>query len=112
MGTERRLAFVGWETSTVDACGNGEESYVIDLDDCGYVIDGDDWHDDAVISELARDHGVPVAELWAAYKREQQRENGNQYGNTWACQYCGDEWNRAGQSNLCAECSAIAESVS
>ena len=72
METERRLVFVGWETSTVDACGNGKESYVIDLDDCGYVIDGDDWHDDAVISELARDHGVPVADLWAAYKREQQ----------------------------------------
>jgi hypothetical protein len=68
METERRLVFVGWETSTVDACGNGKESYVIDLDDCGYVIDGDDWHDDAVISELARDHGVPVADLWAAYQ--------------------------------------------
>lgn len=73
MMEERRLVFVGWETSTVDPCGNGDESYVIDLDDCGYVIDGDDWHDDAVISELARAHGVSVADLWAAYKREQQR---------------------------------------
>lgn len=74
MTEERRLVFVGWGTSTVDPCGAGDESYVIDLDDCGYVIDGDDWHDDAVISELARDHGVSVADLWAAYKREQQRE--------------------------------------
>lgn len=63
--------FVGLDTGTIESCDSS--SRIVDLDAVEYVPDGDDYADDVRVIDLAREHGVPVADLWAAYKREQQR---------------------------------------
>ena len=67
---ETNLMFVGVETGTIDACDSSAR--VVDISATGFVADGDDYVDDLEIMNLAESDGVPVAELWAAYKREQQ----------------------------------------
>lgn len=78
METEPSLVFVGLDTDTVDEiCA---DSFVIDIeaavlsDQDRDVLDVADQlgvlGDDA--TAIIRRVGVPVAELWAAYKREQQ----------------------------------------
>jgi hypothetical protein len=67
---ETNLMFVGVETGTIDACDSSAR--VVDISSTGFVADGDDYVDDLEILNLAESDGVPVAELWAAYKREQQ----------------------------------------
>jgi len=62
--------FVGLDTGTIESCDSS--SRIVDLDAVEYVPDGDDYADDSRVIDLATDHGVPVAELWAAYKRAQQ----------------------------------------
>jgi hypothetical protein len=65
--------FVGVETGTIDACDSSAR--VVDISATGFVADGDDYVDDLEIMNLAESEGVPVADLWAAYKREKQRES-------------------------------------
>ena len=67
---ETNLMFVGVETGTIDACDSSAR--VVDISATGFVADGDDYVDDLEIMNLAESDGVLVAELWAAYKREQQ----------------------------------------
>lgn len=73
MAEERRLVFVSWDTGIIDRCDS--DVVIVDLEAVGYVPDGDDYLDSGRVEELAREHGVSVADLWAAYKREQQRES-------------------------------------
>ena len=65
METERRLVYVGLDTGTIDGDSTAR---IVDLDAVEYVPDGDDYADDSRVIDLATDHGVPVAELWAAYQ--------------------------------------------
>jgi len=67
---ETNLMFVGVETGTIDACDSSAR--VVDISSTSFVADGDDYVDDLEIMNLAESEGVPVADLWAAYKREQQ----------------------------------------
>jgi hypothetical protein len=81
METEPNLVFVDLDTDTVE--GIGRASFVIDTDtaelspDEVEILDMVDqfgtFGDQAAV--IVRRIGVPVAELWAAYKREQQRES-------------------------------------
>ena len=64
-----RLVYVGLDTGTIDGDSTAR---IVDLDAVEYVPDGDDYADDSRVIDLATDHGVPVADLWAAYKREQR----------------------------------------
>ena len=68
-----RLVFVSWDTGIIDRCDS--DVVIVDLEAVGYVPDGDDYLDSGRVEELARVHGVPVADLWAAYRREQQRDS-------------------------------------
>ena len=81
METEPSLVFVGLDTDTVDEiCA---DSFVIDIDSAVLSEQDRDVLDVAdqlgVLGDEAtaiiRRVGVPVADLWAAYKREQQRES-------------------------------------
>lgn len=67
---ETNLMFVGVETATIETCDSSAR--VVDISSTGFVADGDDYVDDIEILNLAESDGVPVADLWAAYKREQQ----------------------------------------
>jgi hypothetical protein len=71
--SESNLVFVSWDTGIIDRCDS--DVVIVDLEAVGYVPDGDDHLDSGRVEELARDHGVPVADLWAAYKREREQEN-------------------------------------
>jgi len=62
---EPNLVFVGLDTETIDDALQG---VVLDLDAFGFVPDGDDYFDDSRIVDYASHHGVPVADLWAAYE--------------------------------------------
>ena len=69
MAEERRLVFVSWDTGIIDRCDS--DVVIVDLEAVGYVPDGDDYLDSGRVEELAREHGVPVADLWAAYQWRQ-----------------------------------------
>ena len=65
-----RLVFVSWDTGIIDRCDS--DVVIVDLEAVGYVPDGDEYLDSGRVEELAREHGVPVADLWAAYQWRQK----------------------------------------
>ena len=79
METETNLLFVNLDTDTVEDLGGG--AYVIDVSAASLspdeidTLDAADQYgafgDDAAV--IVRRVGVSVADLWAAYKQEQQR---------------------------------------
>jgi hypothetical protein len=76
MTSKPRFALVCLDTWQIETfAGPVRLVNINDLAGDEYVPDGDDYTDDSRVIDLATDHGVPVAELWAAYKREQQRES-------------------------------------
>jgi hypothetical protein len=81
METEPNLVFVDCDTDTVEEIGG--VSFVIDTETAVLSPDERQLLDDAYqygsfgdnATAIIRRVGVPVADLWAAYKREQQRES-------------------------------------
>lgn len=63
------LLFVGLDTGTIDDAGQG---VVVDLDEVDYIPDGDDFVDDIHLMAIGSAHGVPVADLVEAYRRERR----------------------------------------
>lgn len=59
-----RLVYVGLDTYTIDGADQG---VIVNLDECDFVPDGDDYADETVIDDLARTNGVAVEDLWSAY---------------------------------------------
>jgi len=63
-----QLLFVGLDTLTID---DGAQGVVLDLSSVGFTPDGDDFFDDSDLHALATEHGVSLADLWAAYQWRQ-----------------------------------------
>lgn len=63
--TIMELVFVGTDTDTVE---DGSQGVVFDLAAIGFDPDGDTYFDEVRIINLSEKHGVPVADLWAAYQ--------------------------------------------
>lgn len=105
---ETRLVFVNLDTDTVEDCAH--ETFVIDPNTAAMtdaereILETADHYgtftDDA--REIIRRIGVPLADLWAAYKREQERGNGFVFDRGW--RHCGQQTEYDDEGVTCNAC--------